>query len=74
MDFSQSDCSRSAKIIVSNASAVIAELMRLSNYIPEVFLFDRKEQKGQWIYINGNGKVLDQNESKLRYSEQLKYL
>lgn len=48
--------------------------MRLSNYIPEVFLFTRERQKDKWVYTNGSGKVLDDNEVKLRQSEQLKYL
>jgi WASH complex subunit strumpellin len=39
MDFNLSDCSRAAKIICSSGSAIIAELMRLKNYIPDVFLF-----------------------------------
>ena len=61
MDFLQSDCNKAALIICSNGSAIIAELLRLGNYIPDVFLFktvvDVKTKKTN--YYNPQGTVLD---------------
>lgn len=39
MEFLQSDCHRQGLTLVSNGAAIIAELLRLSNHIPDVFLF-----------------------------------
>lgn len=76
MEFAQSDCHQAGVILVSSGSAIIAELMRLSNHIPDVFLFQKtvtKPKKGQVqgadLYIAANGKTIDPTEVKLRYSE-----
>ena len=49
-EFLQSDCHQAGVTLVSHGSAIIAELMRLSNHIPDVFLFQKtvgKPKKGQ---------------------------
>jgi WASH complex subunit strumpellin len=42
MDFldPNNDCGQSILKIAASGSAILAELLRLSNHIPEVFLFD----------------------------------
>ena len=68
--------------LVSNGAAIIAELLRLSNHIPDVFLFHKttaKEQKkgktvGMEQFMAANGQTVGLEEARLRYSEQAKYL
>ena len=73
-EFETSDCRNAALNLAASGSAIIAELLRLSNHIPDVFLF-AKEGKGKKgksatdTYIAANGKVLDPREVELRYSE-----
>lgn len=42
MDFldPNNDCGQTILKLVASGSAILAELLRLSNHIPEVFLFD----------------------------------
>lgn len=82
MEFMQSDCQTAVLDITASGSAIIAELLRLSNFIPDVFLFskmqDSKDKKkvaqATEFYIAANGKTVDAEEVKLRYAEQKKYL
>ena len=48
MDFldPNNDCGQSILKLAAKGSAITAELMRLSNHIPEVFLFDSMSQRG----------------------------
>jgi hypothetical protein len=39
MDFVASDCYNTVLEITASGSAIISELLRLSNFIPDVFLF-----------------------------------
>ena len=39
MEFKESDCYKAALLICSSGSAILTELLRLSNYIPDAFLF-----------------------------------
>lgn len=63
---------------MSNGAAIIAELLRLSNHIPDVFLFHKttlKEQKkgkvvGVEQFMAANGQTVGVEEARLRYSEQ----
>jgi hypothetical protein len=55
--------------------------MRLSNHIPDVFLFQKQEAKpkkgqaqGTDLYLAANGKTIDPAEVRLRYSEQEKFI
>lgn len=41
------DCGQSLLKIVVAGSAIIAELLRLSNHIPDVFLFESSKQQQQ---------------------------
>jgi len=69
-------------VLVSNGAAIIAELLRLSNHIPDVFLFQmttaQEQKKGKVVgveqFMAANGKTVDVAEARLRYSEQKKYL
>ena len=82
MEYHQSDCHTQALTLVSNGAAIIAELLRLSNHIPDVFLFQQttaKEQKkgkvvGVEQFMAANGKTVGVEEARLRYSEQQKFL
>jgi hypothetical protein len=38
MDFKESDCYKAALLICASGSAILTELLRLSNYIPDAFL------------------------------------
>lgn len=77
MDYLQSECHQTALQLISSGSAIIAELFRLSNHIPDVFLFQmmtKQDSKSQskameQTYLAANGKTLDSTEVKLRYSE-----
>jgi WASH complex subunit strumpellin len=46
MDFidPNNDCGQALLKLAANGSAILAELLRLSNHIPEVFLFDSRQQ------------------------------
>lgn len=52
MDFLQSDCNKAALLICSSGSAIVAELLRLGNYIPDVFLFKTAVKEKKMTYIN----------------------
>ena len=54
--------------LVSNGAAIIAELLRLSNHIPDVFLFQKqtlkqeKRGKGEGAvdyFLAANGRTID---------------
>lgn len=62
MDFldPNNDCGQALLKLTANGSAILAELLRLSNHIPDVFMFDstvkenKKNEKNQEIImING---------------------
>ena len=81
MDFVQSDCYNAVLDITASGSAIISELFRLSNFIPDVFLFQKQDPKDKKkaaatndLYMAANGKTIDAEEVKLRYAEQEKYL
>ena len=67
---------------MSNGAAIIAELFRLSNHIPDVFLFQKqseKQKKGKGditveTFMGASGQTISLQEARLRYSEQQKYL
>jgi hypothetical protein len=83
MDFVASDCYNTVLEITASGSAIISELLRLSNFIPDVFLFqvqqnvkDKKKSPNQAteLYMAANGKLVSEEEVKMRYAEQQKYL
>ncbi len=41
------DCGQTILKIVASGSAILAELLRLSNHIPEAFLFDSSLQQSK---------------------------
>ena len=47
MDFldPNNDCGQAILKIAASGSAILAELLRLSNHIPEVFLYDSSTQE-----------------------------
>lgn len=45
MEFLQSDCHTAALDITASGSAIISELLRLANFIPDVFLFQKQNLK-----------------------------
>ena len=60
MEFRESDCFKSALHICSSGSAILTELLRLSNYIPDVFLLQKiPVKKGPVKYALGAGLPLD---------------
>jgi hypothetical protein len=64
-------------MLVARGSAILAEIFRLANHIPDVFLFDKKmEKKGKetFTYISAEGKTLSPEEVRIRYFEHEKYL
>lgn len=69
MDFKESDCYKAALLICSSGSAILTELLRLSNYIPDAFLFlasvNKKTNKVE--YKTANGKLLNDHDVLLRY-------
>jgi hypothetical protein len=74
MEFRESDCYKQALQICSSGSAILTELLRLSNYIPDVFLLKQeKNPKGGQVFYSIGNMPLD-NAGMMRYSEQLKYL
>lgn len=76
--FLDSECGKTGLTLVAHSAAVIAEIFRLSNHIPDVFLFskvvskDKKDNK--FTYISAEGKSLSPEEVKIRFFEQEKYL
>lgn len=80
MDFldPNNDCGQALLKLAANGSAIIAELLRLSNHIPDVFMFDssiketKKNEKNQEV-IMINGEVIDAATANLLYFEQKKY-
>lgn len=45
MEFIASDCYNTVLEITASGSAIISELLRLSNFIPDVFLFQKQDVK-----------------------------
>lgn len=81
MEFIASDCYNTVLEITASGSAIISELLRLSNFIPDVFLFQKQDNKDKKkaaqateLYLAANGKTVGEEEVKLRYAEQQKYL
>jgi hypothetical protein len=75
MDFKESDCYKAALLICSSGSAILTELLRLSNYIPDAFLLVQVPSKSKEVkYGMINGKVLTDLEATLKYSNVKKYL
>jgi hypothetical protein len=81
MEFLQSDCHNAVLDITASGAAIIAELLRLSNHIPDVFLFQKQDPKAKNVkaaatelYMAANGNLIDAVEVKLRYQEQHKFL
>ena len=76
MDFKESDCYKAALLICSSGSAILTELLRLSNYIPDAFLLIQyPTPKGKEIkYGMANGKVLTDVEANLKYGTLKRYL
>lgn len=63
MDFVQSDCYNSVLEITASGSAIISELLRLSNFIPDVFLFQvlqrpnpKDKKKMITVYVTADGR------------------
>ena len=81
MDFldPNNDCGQALLKITANGSAILAELLRLSNHIPEVFLFDSTLQPKPQAGSNNNlvqtldGEMLDAATMSMLYYEQKKY-
>lgn len=76
MDFKESDCYKAALLICSSGSAILTELLRLSNYIPDAFLlvqFSSPKSK-EVKYGMVNGKVLTEVEANLKYGNLKRYL
>ncbi len=81
MDFldPNNDCGQVLLKLAGNGSAIMAELLRLSNHIPDVFVFNSQskenkktdKQKGDHIIING--EEVDSATASLLYYEQKKY-
>jgi hypothetical protein len=69
--FLDSDCGKTGLTLVAHSAAIIAEIFRLSNHIPDVFLFARKETKNskdsKFTYISAEGKSLSPDEVRIRF-------
>ena len=75
--FLDSDCGKTGLSLVAHSAAIIAEIFRLSNHIPDVFLFNRtsnSKDKQKFTYISAEGKTLTPEEVRIRFFEQEKYL
>jgi hypothetical protein len=75
--FLDSECGKTGCMLVARGSAILAEIFRLSNHIPDVFLFDKKQStkgKETFTYISAEGKTLTPEEVRIRYFEHEKYL
>lgn len=76
MDFldPNNDCGQALLKLAANGQAIMAELLRLSNHIPDVFLFDssnkekKKDDKNQEV-IMINGEPIDAATANLLYFE-----
>ena len=85
MDFldPNNDCGQTILKLVASGSAILAELLRLSGHIPEVFLFDSstivsKKQNTQAganniVQQTIDGEQIDQNTASLIIAELKKY-
>lgn len=86
MDFvdPNNDCGQTILKLVARGSAILAELLRLSNHIPEVFLFDSstlvsKKQataaagSANIVQTTIDGEQIDQNTASLILAELKKY-
>jgi len=62
MDFldPNNDCGQSILKIAASGSAILAELLRLSNHIPEVFLFDSSTLVSKKQNVAGAGANIAQ--------------
>jgi len=77
MDFldPNNDCGQALLKLAGNGSAILAELLRLSNHIPDVFLFDsstkekKKDEKNNQEIIMINGEQIDSATANLLYYE-----
>ena len=77
MDFldPNNDCGQSILKLAGNGSAILAELLRLSNVIPDVFMFNSQSKEGQKKDKNTqeqiiiNGEVVDAATASLLYYE-----
>mmetsp|Transcript_109148 Transcript_109148/g.151019 ORF Transcript_109148/g.151019 Transcript_109148/m.151019 type:complete len:105 (+) Transcript_109148:60-374(+) len=78
----KNDCGQSLLQIVAGGSAILAELKRLSDHIPDVFLFVKQVNTGKKSknnnevtleYVTADGEQLDAATAKLYYYEQQKY-
>jgi WASH complex subunit strumpellin len=56
MDFldPNNDCGQALIKLAASGSAILAELLRLSNHVPEVFLFD----SSKFTQKNLNGQII----------------
>ena len=76
--FLDSDCGKTGCSLVARGSAILAEIFRLSNHIPDVFLFNKVETKKgkqtEFTYISAEGKSLTPEEVRIRFFEHEKYL
>ncbi len=83
MDFldPNNDCGQALLKTAANGSAILAELLRLSNHIPEVFLFDSSLQQkpkdgtptNTQMMQTVDGELLDAATVSMLYYEQKKY-
>lgn len=84
MDFldPNNDCGQALLKLAGNGSAILAELLRLSNHIPDVFIFDssqtkekekKKDDKSKEEVVMINGEPVDAATANLLYYEQKKY-
>ncbi len=54
MEFLESDCYKGALHICSQGSAILTELLRLSNFIPDVFMLQASGKPGALKYYIGS--------------------
>jgi len=82
MDFldPNNDCGHTLLKLTATGSAILSELLRLSNHIPDVFLFNsqgqkdkKKEEKNKEEKMMINGEQIDEATANLLYFEQKKY-
>lgn len=61
MDFidPNNDCGQTILKLVASGSAILAELLRLSNHIPEVFLFDSTPYQAKNSKTGAGGKEMN---------------
>ena len=60
MDFldQNNDCGQALLKLAANGSAILAEVLRLSNHIPEVFLFDSSKFMQKTSSSGSNANVV----------------